>query len=559
MKKNHLTTTFISRAVKSILAWIWLCCSFCMYGQLPKGYIIKIDGERIYLDLHAPDVKVSDKVSVYSVGEVITHPVTKKQIRTEGETIGTIEITQVYEKYSVGRALPDATSALKEGMEIRKTEPVLRKLPVKQTPESTDEKPVNAEPVLRKLPVKQSPQQSASLTYATTAETDGNQSVRIINLTPDENHTEEDCLSETCEEHMTTKLSPQERAARLKHLRTFAQKGTKVFIQVNCWDDSKFEQVFLTEFGRRKIWEIVNRPQDADFILNVQAIPRTVSHPYVGQLALYDMYALIFDEKERLLWRSDMYFGHKIKGAVWSNLKKNACVKFVKKALRNDISKASDVYDGIPNILGISKVPTEKYELSEMFFWQGIDHFNQYNYKDAIKLFTKALKQNPHHALACKYRAIAYNHLSKYKNARNDIVTAMKLDPFNTQNDTIYADIMRGENEKNIRDMSKYGMILGIAGAMTQTLNAAMTLSSGGNIQPGASSGINTARSSAAANTGKRICTSCNGTGKNSARERPALYSYSNEDYSGPRCSICGDRSNHYHKDCPSCLGKGYR
>jgi curli biogenesis system outer membrane secretion channel CsgG len=132
MKKNYLTTTFISRTMKrSILALIWLCCSFCMYGQLPKGYIIKIDGERIYLDLHAPDVKVSDKVSVYATGGLITHPVTKKQIRTEGETIGTIEITQVYESYSIGKMLPDATVALKEGMEVGK-EPVLMKLPVTQ-------------------------------------------------------------------------------------------------------------------------------------------------------------------------------------------------------------------------------------------------------------------------------------------------------------------------------------------------------------------------------------------------------------------------------------------
>jgi hypothetical protein len=494
-----------------------------MYGQLPKGYIIKIDGERIYLDLHAPDVKVSDKVSVHTTGGVITHPVTKKQIRTEGEAIGTIEITQVYEEYSVGRALPDATSTLKEGMEVRK---------------------------------------------ATIVAVDNNHihHVHPINFASDENHEEDNHLSEKDEnsmekvstireEKMETKLSSRERAERLKYLRTFAKKGTKVFIQINCWDDSNFEQVFLTEFGRRKIWEIVDRPQDADFMLSVQGIPRITTSAY-GDLTMYDVYALIFDEKERLLWRSNLYSGGK---TIWSDFLKKSCEKFVKKALRTDVPNARDVYDGRPDILGINKVSTEKYNASEAFFWQGVDLFNQYNYKDAVKLFTEALRRNPHHALALKYRAIAYNHLLKYKKAKNDIKTAMKLDPFCMQNDSIYANIMYRKNEKDVRVANKYLMIAGIAGAMTQSLSVA---ASGGKVQPVASAvpvATNTAGRSVAANTGRQTCSSCNGTGKNSARERPALYNYSTEDYSSPRCSICGDRSNHYHKDCPSCMGKGYR
>jgi curli biogenesis system outer membrane secretion channel CsgG len=106
---------------KGILLILLMYCSLCMYGQSLKGYIIKIDGERIYLDLHAPDVKVSDLVSVHTSGETVIHPVTKAKIRTEGETLGTLKITQVYDSYSTAKILPGvAVSALKEGLEVRK-------------------------------------------------------------------------------------------------------------------------------------------------------------------------------------------------------------------------------------------------------------------------------------------------------------------------------------------------------------------------------------------------------------------------------------------------------
>lgn len=58
--------------------------------------------------------------------------------------------------------------------------------------------------------------------------------------------------------------------------------------------------------------------------------------------------------------------------------------------------------------------------------------------------------------------------------------------------------------------------------------------------------------------TNQRKCSSCHGTGYNSARERAAFYSYSEELYDNEPCEICGDRSSHYHKPCLVCRGKGY-
>ncbi len=55
----------------------------------------------------------------------------------------------------------------------------------------------------------------------------------------------------------------------------------------------------------------------------------------------------------------------------------------------------------------------------------------------------------------------------------------------------------------------------------------------------------------------KRICSFCHGTGYNPGKERPAMYSYSEDPMTGS-CEICGDKSTHYHEQCPSCRGKGY-
>ena len=56
----------------------------------------------------------------------------------------------------------------------------------------------------------------------------------------------------------------------------------------------------------------------------------------------------------------------------------------------------------------------------------------------------------------------------------------------------------------------------------------------------------------------REICSLCNGTGYNPAKERPPFYSYDTETYDHEPCEICGDRSSHYHKKCPKCNGKGF-
>lgn len=56
----------------------------------------------------------------------------------------------------------------------------------------------------------------------------------------------------------------------------------------------------------------------------------------------------------------------------------------------------------------------------------------------------------------------------------------------------------------------------------------------------------------------QQICSFCKGTGKNPKMERPPFYSSIDDPMNGS-CNVCGDKSNHYHKICPSCKGRGYK
>jgi hypothetical protein len=53
------------------------------------------------------------------------------------------------------------------------------------------------------------------------------------------------------------------------------------------------------------------------------------------------------------------------------------------------------------------------------------------------------------------------------------------------------------------------------------------------------------------------ICSFCHGTGYNPGKEYPPDFG-SGRALSSTPCKICNDPYSHYHKNCPSCNGKGY-
>ena len=130
---------------------------------------------------------------------------------------------------------------------------------------------------------------------------------------------------------------------------------------------------------------------------------------------------------------------------------------------------------------------------------------------------------------------------------------AVELDPTNEQARSNLAAAQAARSQRN------WAIMMTVSGVMVQTLNTAAAICN--TAQPAVSSASThrPAKASSSGSQGKEICSFCHGTGKNPAKERPAFYDYSSEDYSSHPCEICGSRSNHWHDDCPSCGGKGYR
>lgn len=333
---------------------------------------------------------------------------------------------------------------------------------------------------------------------------------------------------------------------------SYAQKkGDKVFASCVCWDDDQYESVFSQELANADIWTIVRKPSDADFIINIFAWWRPQVAGYV-----YESYAIIFDKKEDFIWKSDIYLGHQTVFNGYDS-RKASIKKLIQDGLDKEFVKLKNFHKKQINILGEGIIPEKEYIKADDYLIQGLEYFNKYNYKKAIQSFSYGIKINPHNALLYKYRALSLFHTSKYKDARNDIIVAMKIDPLSVQNDTIYYGIMIEKNNKFMRTMNSINVIT------SSINNLALALISVGVSYDSSSSGtsessMNNAKINSSSKS-KRICTFCHGTGQNPAKERPAFYNYNDEDYSGSLCEICGSRTNHYHKSCPSCLGKGYK
>ena len=93
-------------------------------AQNTGGYIIKVDNDKIYLNL--PNAKVSDIVSVYSKAEFISDRRAGKEIWKD-EIVAQIKIIMVQGDYSVGRVYGNATIWPEEGMTVRKETSVIQR------------------------------------------------------------------------------------------------------------------------------------------------------------------------------------------------------------------------------------------------------------------------------------------------------------------------------------------------------------------------------------------------------------------------------------------------
>jgi len=107
MKRNYYFTVFITTLFLSITN-----------ARAQTGYIIKVDGDKIYMNLSG--AKVSDVVPVFNNGGSMTDPRTGRNIQTEPEVVGQIKIIAVQGAYSVGRVYGNPTTYPAEGMTVGK-------------------------------------------------------------------------------------------------------------------------------------------------------------------------------------------------------------------------------------------------------------------------------------------------------------------------------------------------------------------------------------------------------------------------------------------------------
>ena len=68
-----------------------------------RGAVVKADANGIYLNLGAGSVEVGERLSIMSKGEALIDPETGISLGSEESEIGAVEVTQVQDKYSIGR------------------------------------------------------------------------------------------------------------------------------------------------------------------------------------------------------------------------------------------------------------------------------------------------------------------------------------------------------------------------------------------------------------------------------------------------------------------------
>ena len=172
---------------------------------------------------------------------------------------------------------------------------------------------------------------------------------------------------------------------------------------------------------------------------------------------------------------------------------------------------------------------------------------------EAIEYLERSLVSNPLQE-GCRYTlALCYYQGGNYSKA-------VKNCSLVSTNDVYYNDAQQLKNEMNNRKQEKRQQRMEVFMAILSGLNqAATTLQSAYSSDvSGYAAPVSQSHSTQPSSSRQRECSSCHGTGYNSARERPAFYSYNEELYESSLCEICGSHSNHYHKPCSVCRGKGY-
>ena len=106
--------------MKIFLRLFLLLLPIGLWGQVTKnGYLINVEKTKIYIDLSTPKVKNGTKLLVYGSSGYMIHPVTKQKIRKEAEACAEIQVTGVYDGYSVAKFISGQIEDIKVGMIVK--------------------------------------------------------------------------------------------------------------------------------------------------------------------------------------------------------------------------------------------------------------------------------------------------------------------------------------------------------------------------------------------------------------------------------------------------------
>lgn len=180
---------------------------------------------------------------------------------------------------------------------------------------------------------------------------------------------------------------------------------------------------------------------------------------------------------------------------------------------------------------------------------EGDRYYERRDYVNAVSCYAQSVSLDNTQAYPYYSIGYCYYDCSLYAEAITYFNKALEVDP------------SYSAARKAVKSARTQGVLQAISqslAAVSNALNGAVNnvTTSGG--LPSSYTAYSTSSLNKVNSTKRSIpCSLCHGTGKNPTKERPAFYSYNEETYSNSPCSVCGDRSNHYHKDCPSCGGKG--
>lgn len=188
-------------------------------------------------------------------------------------------------------------------------------------------------------------------------------------------------------------------------------------------------------------------------------------------------------------------------------------------------------------------------------------NFSLENYEQVLDDCKKAEKIEPQntdiYALEA-YSTLRMKDIDETKNICNKILSIQKNNKHATK---ILEIINNQENHASINSGNKKATFWDVLNVVCNSLNAVSSQMNMANLNTsGATTVTGYSRQEAGSKMSQKkvVCSACSGTGKNKSKERPAFYNYNDENYTSGTCSVCGSSSNHYHKDCPSCLGRGY-